>query len=73
MNREEKVKLFETLSKNRGQIPEMIKDIAFIIDNNIESETVRTQIKRSGGKLLDSCKEFDIYENIEEGKTEIAH
>lgn len=27
MNREEKAKLFETLSKNRGQIPEMIKDM----------------------------------------------
>ena len=51
----------------------MVKDIAFVIDNNVESETIRTQIKRSGGKLLDSCKEFDIYNNIEEGKKSIAY
>lgn len=59
--------------KEANKYPEMVKDIAFIIDNNIESETVRTQIKRSGGKLLDSCKEFDIYNNIEEGKKSIAY
>ena len=59
--------------KEANKYPEMVKDIAFVIDNNIESETVRTQIKRSGGKLLDSCKEFDIYNNIEEGKKSIAY
>ena len=59
--------------KEANKYPEMVKDIAFIIDNNIESEVLRTQIKRSGGKLLDSCKEFDIYNNIEEGKKSIAY
>ena len=59
--------------KEANKYPEMVKDIAFIIDNNIESEVVRTQIKRSGGKLLDSCKEFDIYNNIEDGKKSIAY
>ncbi len=59
--------------KEANKYPEMIKDIAFIIDNGIESETLRTQIKRSGGKLLDSVKEFDIYNNIEEGKKSIAY
>ncbi len=59
--------------KEANKYPEMVKDIAFVIDNNVESETIRTQIKRSGGKLLDSCKEFDIYNNIEEGKKSIAY
>ena len=59
--------------KEANKYPEMVKDIAFIIDNSIESETIRTQIKKSGGKLLDTCKEFDIYNNIEEGKKSIAY
>ena len=59
--------------KEANKYPEMVKDIAFLIDNNIESEVLRTQIKRSGGKLLDSCKEFDVYNNIEEGKKSIAY
>ena len=59
--------------KEANKYPEMVKDIAFIVDNNLESEVIRTQIKRSGGKLLDSCKEFDIYKDIEEGKKSIAY
>ena len=39
MNREEKVKLFETLSKNRGQIPEMIKDM-YLDDREEDDEWV---------------------------------
>ena len=59
--------------KEANKYPEMIKDVAFIIDNNIESETIKNQIKKSGGKLLDTCKEFDVYNNIEDGKKSIAY
>ena len=59
--------------KEANKYPEMVKDVAFLMDNNIESETIRTQIKRSGGKLLDSCKEFDVYTNAEENKKSIAY
>ena len=59
--------------KEANKYPEMVKDVAFLIDNNIESETIRMQIKRSGGKLLDSCKEFDVYSNAEENKKSIAY
>ncbi len=59
--------------KEANKYPEIVKDVAFIIDNNVDSETVKMQIKRSGGKLLDSCKEFDVYSNIEEGKKSIAY
>ena len=59
--------------KEANKYPEMVKDIALIVDNSIESETIKTQIKRSGGKLLDSCKEFDVYNNIEDGKKSIAY
>lgn len=59
--------------KEANKYPEIVKDVAFIVDNNVDSETIKTQIKRSGGKLLDSCKEFDVYNNIEEGKKSIAY
>ena len=59
--------------KEANKYPEMVKDIALIVDNTMESETIKTQIKRSGGKLLDTCKEFDVYPNIEEGKKSIAY
>ena len=59
--------------KEANKYPEMVKDVAFIVDNSLESEVLRTQIKRSGGKMLDSIKEFDVYNNIEEGKKSIAY
>lgn len=59
--------------KEANKYPEMVKDVAFVVDNTLESEVVRTQIKRSGGKLLDSCKEFDVYNNVEPGKKSIAY
>ena len=56
-----------------SKYPEMIKDLAFVIPNETESEVIRNQIKKSGGRLLDRVEEFDIYNNIEEGKKSIAY
>lgn len=59
--------------KEASKYPEMVKDLAFVIDNNVESEVIKSQIKKSGGRLLDSIEVFDVYENIEEGKKSIAY
>ena len=48
--------------KEASKYPEIIKDVAFVIPKEIESETIKSQIKKSGGRLLDSVEEFDIYE-----------
>ena len=58
--------------KESSKYPEIVKDLAFVIDKNIESEVIKSQIKKSGGRLLDSIDIFDLYENIEEGKKSIA-
>ena len=59
--------------KEASKYPEITKDLAFVIDNNVESEVIKNQIKKSGGRLLDTTEVFDVYENIEEGKKSIAY
>lgn len=59
--------------KEASKYPEIAKDLAFVVDNETESETIKSQIKKSGGRLLDSVEVFDIYENIQEGKKSIAY
>ena len=59
--------------KEANKYPEIQKDVAFVIDNDVESEVIRAQIKKSGGNLLDEIKEFDIYPNVEPGKKSIAY
>ena len=48
--------------KESSKYPEIIKDLAFVIPREVESETIKNQIKKSGGRLLDNVEEFDIYE-----------
>lgn len=59
--------------KEASKYPGMVKDVAFIVDNEVESEVLKDQIKKAGGRLLESCEVFDIYPNIEEGKKSIAY
>ena len=59
--------------KEASKYPEIVKDLAFVIENEVESEVIKNQIKKSGGRLLDNVEVFDIYNNIEEGKKSIAY
>ena len=59
--------------KEANKYPEMIKDVAFILDNEITSKEVEEVIKKSGGRLLSNIEVFDIYNNIEEGKKSMAY
>ncbi len=59
--------------KPASKYPEIVKDVAFVTDNSTESSILKEQIKKSGGRLLDSVEAFDIYENIAEGKKSIAY
>ena len=58
--------------KEASKYPDMIKDLAFVVENDVESEVIKSQIKKSGGRLLDSVEAFDIYKDIEPGKKSIA-
>jgi phenylalanyl-tRNA synthetase beta chain len=48
--------------KEANKYPEIVKDLAFVVGNDVESETIKDQIKKSGGRLLDSVEVFDIYQ-----------
>ena len=59
--------------KEASKYPEIKKDVAFIVDNNITNKEVETVIKHAGGRLLDNVDIFDIYRNIEDGKKSMAY
>ena len=48
--------------KEANKYPEIVKDLAFVVNNDVESESIKNQIKHSGGRLLDSVEVFDIYQ-----------
>ncbi len=59
--------------KEANKYPEIVKDVAFIVDNNIDSETIKNTICSCGKRILDSVEVFDLYPNISEGKKSIAY
>ncbi|MGM9881845.1 MAG: phenylalanine--tRNA ligase subunit beta [Bacilli bacterium] len=59
--------------KEASKHPEVVKDLAFIVDVNTSSEEIGRQIKKSGGRLLDSYIVFDVYSNLSNGKKSIAY
>lgn len=59
--------------KEASKYPEIVKDVAFIVDNSIDSETIKNTIKSAGKRILDSITVFDLYPNIKEGKKSIAY
>lgn len=59
--------------KEASKYPEIIKDVAFIVDNTIDSESIKQVIKKEGKRILDSVEVFDLYPNISDGKKSIAY
>ena len=54
--------------------PDIKKDLAFIVSKDMNAETLKTQIKKSGGRLLQTVEVFDVYydENVLNDKKSIA-
>lgn len=77
------INLSKLLSKKVGKMkykeiskfPSIKKDVAFIVDRDLESSTIEKQIKKSAGNLLTNIEVFDVYtgEHVEEGKKSIAY
>ena len=60
--------------KEISKFPSIKKDIAVVVDKNIESLEIAKVIKKAGGSNLTNVEVFDVYEGkgIEEGKRSIA-
>ena len=58
-----------------NKYPKIEKDLAFIVDDNIESIKLLKEIRKTGGKLLTDVKVFDIYkgDKIDQSKKSIAY
>lgn len=69
MSKVKKLKYKEAL-----KYPAITKDVAFIVDKSVSSETLIKQIRKSGGRLLLNIDVFDVYkgENLEKEKKSIA-
>ena len=59
--------------KEASKYPEIIKDVAFIVPNEIEAIEIQNQIIKSGGRLLKTVEVFDLYPNIENNKKSLAY
>ena len=59
--------------KEASKYPEIQKDLAFVVDNDLNNSELVAVIKKAGGRLLDSIEIFDIYRDIEPGKKSMAY
>lgn len=61
--------------KEISKFPVVEKDVAFVVDKNVTSLEIETNIKKAAGSMLESIKPFDLYEGEQLGdnKKSIAY
>ena len=61
--------------KEISKFPAIKKDIAFVMNKNVESKEIETVIKKAGGSILTNIEVFDVYtgENVGEDEKSIAY
>lgn len=61
--------------KEISKFPSVVKDVAFVMDKSVKSETIENEIRKAGGKLLTKIEVFDVYtgENVGADEKSIAY
>lgn len=61
--------------KEISKYPNIVKDLAFIVNKDVTSGTIIDTIKKTGGKLLTNIEVFDVYtgENVKQDEKSIAY
>ena len=59
--------------KEASKYPEIKKDVAFVVPNELTNAEIEAVIKHAGGRLLDNIDIFDIYREVEPGKKSMAY
>ncbi len=64
-----------TKYKEISKFPGIEKDVAFVVNNDVKSETIEKVIQNAGGKMLKHIEVFDVYtgDNLEKGKKSYAY
>ena len=65
---------FDKKYEGIAKFPTSTRDISLVVDNQVLIGTMENAIIKKGGKLLESCELFDIYEGeqVGEGKKSVA-
>ncbi|MGN0378028.1 MAG: phenylalanine--tRNA ligase subunit beta [Butyrivibrio sp.] len=65
---------FDRKYEGIAKFPASARDISLVVDKDILIGTMEAAIEKKGGKLLESCSLFDIYEGsqVGEGKKSVA-
>lgn len=65
---------FDTKYEGIAKFPTSTRDISLVVDKQVLIGTMENAIIKKGGKLLESCELFDIYEGeqVGEGKKSVA-
>lgn len=58
--------------KEAPKYPDIVKDVAFIVNKDVTARTIIEQIKKSGGRLLNDVNVFDVYTGENVGQDEIS-
>lgn len=66
---------FNTKFKGLPKYPAVTRDISLVMDKSIQAGDIEEVIRSKGGKLMEQCELFDIYEGdrIGEGKKSLAY
>ena len=61
--------------KEISKFPNIKKDVAFVMNKDVQSKQIETTIKKAGGNLLTNIEVFDVYtgENVGENEKSIAY
>lgn len=61
--------------KRLPAFPALTRDLALVMDDEVEAGVVAESIKKAGGKALESIKVFDVYKGVgvAEGKKSVAY
>lgn len=61
--------------KEANKYPEIVKDLSFTVNKNVESLEIEKVIKKAGGRLLTNITVFDVYtgDKVKEDEKSIAY
>ncbi|MBQ0059618.1 MAG: phenylalanine--tRNA ligase subunit beta [Lachnospiraceae bacterium] len=66
---------FDRKFQGIARFPAVTRDISLVVPKNVTNGQIMNMIRQRGGKLMESCRLFDVYEGpgVEEGTKSLAY